>query len=144
MKKTIGRIDKADFPELKLFDIDAKIDSGAYTSSIHCTQIEEYEENGVSFIKFILLDPEHSHYNRKKFTSKDYTTRTVKSSNGQSEERYAIQTEIVLFGEKFPIDLTLTERKDMKFPILLGRKFLNHHFVIDPSKTNISHKLKEQ
>ena len=142
MKKIIGRIDKADFPKLKLFDIDTKIDSGAYTSSIHCTQIEECEEGGEMFIKFILLDPEHPHYNHKEFSSKNYTMRTVKSSNGQSEERFAIQTEIVLFGQSFPIDLTLSERKDMKFPILLGRKFLNHNFVIDPSKTNVSYKLK--
>ena len=41
MKITIGRSDKADFPELSLFDIDLKVDSGAYTSSIHCTDIQE-------------------------------------------------------------------------------------------------------
>ena len=143
-KTTIGRIDKGDFPELKLFDIDLKIDSGAYTSSIHCSNIEEYEENGISFIKFILLDPDHEQYNNKVFSSKNYKTKVVKSSNGLSEERFAVQTEIVLFSKTFAIDLTLSQRSDMKFPILLGRKFLNKKFIIDSSRTNLSYKLKEK
>ena len=53
-----------------------------------------------------------------------------------------IQTEITIFNTTFPIYLTLSERKDMKFPILLGRKFLNKKFLIDTSKTNLSYKLK--
>jgi hypothetical protein len=61
MKITIGRADKADFPELSLLDIDLKIDSGAYTSSVHCTNIEEVTLGYTSYIKFTLLDPEHSY-----------------------------------------------------------------------------------
>ena len=53
-----------------------------------------------------------------------------------------VQTEIIIFNTLFPIYLTLSERKDMKYPILLGRKFLNKKFVIDTTKKNISHKLK--
>ncbi|MFK8059744.1 MAG: ATP-dependent zinc protease [Polaribacter sp.] len=139
MKLTIGRIDKVDFPRLMLQDIDIKIDSGAYTSSIHCTNIEEIENN---YIKFKLLDSKHPLYNNKVFTFKDYTSKTVKSSNGIAEKRFMIQTEIVIFNETFPIYLTLSERSDMKFPILLGRKFLNKKFVIDTAKKNLSHKLK--
>jgi len=59
MKITIGRIDKADFPKLILEDIDLKVDSGAYTSSIHCSNIEEVTIENESLIKFTLLDPEH-------------------------------------------------------------------------------------
>ncbi|MDO6743359.1 RimK/LysX family protein [Tenacibaculum soleae] len=142
MKIVIGRIDKADFPELALSGIDLKIDSGAYTSSIHCTKIEEIKIDGDNFIKFTLLDPEHSLYNNKEFKTKKYTSKAVKSSNGISEMRFLIKTEIFIFDTLFPIHLTLTERKDMKFPILLGRKFLNNKFIIDTAKKNISHKLK--
>ena len=142
MKITIGRIDKGDFQELELTDIDVKIDSGAYTSSIHCANIEEITVNNIKFIKFTLLDPEHPLYNNKVFSSKNYTTIVVKSSNGATEERFAIQTEIILFNKTYTIDLTLTERSDMKFPVLLGRKFLNKKFIIDSSRTNLSYKLK--
>ncbi|MGJ8759901.1 MULTISPECIES: RimK/LysX family protein [unclassified Polaribacter] len=144
MKITIGRVDKADFPELHLEDIDLKIDSGAYTSSIHCSNIEEITIDGKNFIRFKLLDPEHPFYNNKEFTTKNYASKLVKSSNGISEKRFLVETEIVIFNEIFPIHLTLSERKDMKFPILLGRKFLNKKFVIDTTKTNLSHKLKNK
>ncbi len=143
MKITIGRVDKADFPELSLEQIDVKIDSGAYTSSIHCSNIKEISLNETPFVKFTLLDPEHSLYNNKEFTFKNYTSKIVKSSNGISETRFMIQTEILIFNTIFPIYLTLTERKDMKFPILLGRKFLNKKFIIDTAKKNLSHKLKQ-
>tara|TARA_R110000787_G_scaffold210882_6_gene320645 strand:+ start:16011 stop:16448 length:438 start_codon:yes stop_codon:yes gene_type:complete len=142
MKITIGRIDKGDFPELELSDIDIKIDSGAYTSSIHCANIEEITVNNIKFIKFTLLDSEHPLYNNKVFSSKNYTIRVVKSSNGATEERFAVKTEITLFNKTFAIDLTLSERSDMKFPVLIGRKFLNKQFIIDSSRTNLSHKLK--
>jgi hypothetical protein len=142
MKLTIGRVDKADFPELHLLDIDIKIDSGAYTSSIHCSDIEEIVINGENLIKFILLDPEHPFYNNKEFTFKNYATKIVKSSNGISEKRYLIRTEIVIFFTVYVIDLTLSERKDMKYPVLLGRKFLNKKFIIDTAKKNTSYKLK--
>lgn len=142
MKITIGRSDKADFPELLLSEIDLKVDSGAYTSSIHCSNIKEVTLDGESLIKFTLLDPEHPFYNNKEFSSKNYASKIVKSSNGISEMRFMIHTEIIIFNEKFPIYLTLSERKDMKFPILLGRKFLNKKFVIDTVKKNLSHKLK--
>ncbi|MFT7442369.1 MAG: hypothetical protein ACI9Q3_000740 [Maribacter sp.] len=142
MKTTIGRIDKADFPKLHLVDIDLKIDSGAYTSSIHCSNINEIEFEGANFIRFTLLDPEHDFYNNKEFSTKNYASKMVKSSNGISEKRFLIETEIVIFNESFPIHLTLSERKDMTFPILLGRKFLNKKFVIDTAKKNLSFKLK--
>ena len=142
MKITIGRTDKADFPELSLSEIDLKIDSGAYTSSIHCSNINKITVNGVSLIQFTLLDPEHSFFNNKEFTFKNYASKIVKSSNGVSEMRFMILTEIFIFNKNFPIYLTLSERKDMKFPILLGRKFLNKKFVIDTTMKNLSHKLK--
>jgi hypothetical protein len=142
MKITIGRTDKADFPELSLSEIDLKIDSGAYTSSIHCSNISNITVNGASLIQFTLLDPEHPLYNNKEFTFKNYASKIVKSSNGVSEMRFMILTEIFIFNKTFPIYLTLSERKDMKFPILLGRKFLNKKFMIDTTMKNLSYKLK--
>ena len=143
-KLTIGRIDKVDFPEFLLEEIEVKIDSGAYTSSIHCSDIKEIEENGESYLKFTLLDPKHAAYNNKEFSTKNYSSKMVKSSNGIAEERFMILTEIIIFNVSFPIHLTLSERKEMKFPVLLGRKFLNQKFVIDTTKTNLSHKLKHK
>ncbi|GGH00883.1 ribosomal protein S6 modification protein [Polaribacter pacificus] len=142
-KKLIGRFDKIDFPEFNLFEIEAKTDTGAFTSSIHSHKIEEFTVDDQNFIKFTLLDPTHIHYNEKVYQTKNYSKKLVKSSNGLSEERFVIKTTVVLFNEIYPIELTLSERSDMKYPILLGRKFLNNKFIVDPSIKNSSFKSKK-
>lgn len=139
--KTIGRIDIANFPELALEDISIKVDTGAYTSSIHCHEIKELEENGSKFIAFKLLDSSHPQYQDKVLKTSSYIEKRVKSSNGQVESRFIISTNIFLFGEVLPIELSLSERSNMKYPVLLGRKFLSHKFIVDTSLKNLSSKL---
>lgn len=144
MKTIIGRQDKVDFPELQLYNIEAKTDTGAYTSSIHCREIKEVVIEGELSIRFILMDPSHSCYNDKEFITKNYTKKTVKNSFGTSEQRFAIKTEIKVFNKTFPIELTLSERSEMKYPVLLGRKFLTKAFMVDTSKKNLSFKQKDK
>lgn len=137
-KIIIGRKDMADFPRLELEGIAVKTDSGAYTSSFHCHQIELVALNGKDFVKCRFLDPLHPKYHEKIFTFEVYKNRKVRSSNGTVEERISIKTEIELFESTYPIELTLTERADMKHPVLLGRKFLSKKFLIDTSRKNLS------
>ena len=141
-KNTIGRIDKVDFPEFGLLDIESKVDTGAYTSAIHAHKIEESNVNGKNFISFTLLDPEHVQYNEKVFRTQNYSKKIIKSSNGTSEERFVVKTTITLFKKTYTIELTLSERSDMKYPILLGRKFLTKKFIVDTSQKNNSYKSK--
>jgi hypothetical protein len=136
MKILLGRTDIVDFPKLELFKIDIKVDSGAYTSSFHCHSIQE--EKGV--LKCQFLDPKHEKYHEKYFTFTEFTQKMVKSSNGIIENRYLIKTEILIFSEIHSIELSLTERGSMKFPVLLGRKFLSKKFMVDTSKKNLSFK----
>lgn len=142
--KIIGRTDKADFPELELRNINIKVDTGAFTSSIHCHDIKEIELNGEKYIEFKLLDPSHTKYKDTIFKTKNYKVKSIKSSFGSIEERYIITTKIVIFAQEYPIELSLSERSDMKFPILLGRKFLNKEFIVNSSLKNISFKLKRE
>jgi hypothetical protein len=137
-KKTIGRIDKADFPTLDLFDIDIKIDTGAYTSSMHCHKVVE-EDN---LLKCLFFDKEHPNYNRKIMVFKSYSTTKVKSSNGIVQNRYMVKTTMTLFDKKYKIDLTLSTRSEMKYPILIGRKFLSKKFIVDISLKNLSYNQK--
>jgi len=138
LKRKIGRSDKADFPLLKLQNVDVKIDTGAFTSTIHCEQVK-VEDN---YLKCVFLDPSESAYDGKEWIFNHYDVRVVKSSNGQSQARYRVLTEIRLFGKRHPIFLTLSDRKEMKYPVLLGRKFLTKRFMVDINKTDLSHKLK--
>jgi len=142
--KTIGRTDRVDFPELELRNIKAKVDTGAYTSSIHCLDIKEIEINEEKWIEFKLLDPSHIQYNNKVFKVKNYTEKIVKSSFGHVESRFIIETDIIIFAEQYKIELSLSERSSMKYPILLGRKFLTNNFIVDTADHNLSYKLKKE
>lgn len=142
MKIIIGRRDKADFPELSLKNISLKVDTGAYTSSIHCHHIREVNIDGEMHVEFELLDPKHAKFKDRKFKTKRYKKKTIKNSFGITEERFLIETLIVIFGTEFPIEFSLSERSDMKYPILIGRKMLNKRFIVDTSQINLSYKLK--
>lgn len=137
-KIIIGRKDVADFEKLDLYGIEVKIDSGAYTSSFHCHKIEKVNRDGVELIKCKFLDPSHPQYHEKEFCFDNFKMRTIKSSNGLVEERVSINTEITIFRKKYPIELTLAERIEMKHPVLLGRKFVSKRFLIDTSRKNLS------
>ena len=136
----IGRKDIADFEKLQLYGIEVKIDTGAYTSSFHCHKIEKVTKGGRNWVKCNFLDPGHARYHEKEICFEIFKIRKVKSSNGMVEERFSILTEITIFQKKYPIELTLTERTDMKYPVLLGRKFISKKFLVDTSFKNLSFK----
>ena len=100
-KKVIGRVDVVNFPKLNLNEISIKIDTGAYTSSIHCKDIEEVD--GVLKCKF--LDDTHPNYNGKKFSFTNYDVVYVRSSNGQVDVRYSIDSNIKIFNKVYKISL---------------------------------------
>ena len=137
-KKVIGRIDKADFPTLDLYDIDVKIDTGAYTSSIHCHKVLVVDD----VLICLFYDEGHPHYNGKEIKFREFTKAKVKSSNGVVQNRYKVKTSIVLFDKKYQISLTLSTRDDMKYPILIGRKFLSKKFIVDVTQMNVSYNKK--
>ncbi len=146
MKKkiTIGRKDKAGFPALGLKNLDIKVDTGAYTAAIHCHQIEERIVDGKEILYFTLLDPSHRQYRDQmhEYSEEEYSEKRIKNSFGISEKRFVIVTDIILFGKKSSIELSLSARGEMKFPILIGRRFLMGRFVVDPSKYDLSYKRK--
>jgi len=141
-KDIIGRSDKVDLPDLDLFELDAKVDTGAYTSAIHYHHAEVIERENERVLHFTLLDPKHPNYNDKSFYFKDFDERIIKNSFGDSEKRYIIKTVVQLFGKNFETELSLSDRGNLKFPILLGRKLLRKGFIVDVSKHNLSFNLK--
>lgn len=139
-KKLIGRNEIVDLPKLDLIGLRAKVDTGAYTSAIHYHHAEVIEKGGRKVLHFSLLDPSHPEYNDKSFYFEDFKTKSIKNSFGQAEERYIIKATIRLFGQDFLTEFSLSDRGNLKYPILLGRKLLNKHFIVDTSKKNISTK----
>lgn len=126
-QRLIGRREFVSLPGLSLQKIEAKIDTGAYTSSIHCESIEIHGDE----VTCVFLDPDHEQYTGVKHTYKIIKRVTVRSSNGMEEDRVMIGSEIVILGRLYRIKLTLTDRSNMNFPLLLGRKFLKGNFLVD-------------
>ncbi|MDR9416247.1 MAG: RimK/LysX family protein [Gracilimonas sp.] len=137
--KIIGRTELVDLTEWDFFDLEAKVDTGAYTSSLHCHDIETYKNDHEPWVRFYLLDPEHEAYNEKKLELPIHDQREVKSSNGETELRFFIQTRIMFYDKEYLIEFSLADRSAMKYPVLIGRKFLKKGpFVVDVTKTNLS------
>lgn len=139
-KKRLGRSDKLDLPELGLLNVDSKIDTGAYSCSIHCSHIEVVEKNGENLLHFILLDPSHPAYNNKSFYFKYFKEKKVKNSFGQAEKRFVIETPVKIYNKIYNTEFSLSNRGNLRFPILLGRKLLKKGFVVDVSKIDLSFK----
>ncbi|KJD31873.1 peptidase [Tamlana nanhaiensis] len=138
-KKIIGRVDKIDFPKLELYGINVKIDTGAYTSAIHCSKI--IEEN--NSLRCIFKSDVHQNFGKSEIVFDTFTNTNVKSSNGYKENRYKVKSEVIFFGKTYKINLTLSTRDDMRFPVLIGREFLKHKFLVDVDLENISFKTSQ-
>jgi len=128
-KVVIGRREVADLIEFGLSDVKVKVDTGAYSSSIHVSHCQE--NNGVLEVKF--LDETHPSYIDRIFHFKEFRKKRVKSSTGQTQERYFIYVKIHMGGKIVKTEFSLTERNGMRFPILIGRKLLNNRFIVDTS-----------
>ena len=141
-KIIIGRRDRIDLPELGLRNIKAKIDTGAYGSAIHCSQIEVIIKDNRKVLSFVPLDPDYPGFSDNKHYFEHYKDKLVKSSSGESEHRYIITTDAIVFGHTIRTEFSLTDRSQMKYPVLLGRKFLRKRFLVDVSQKEVSYKLK--
>jgi len=139
-KITIGRKDKAKFPEFGFENIDIKMDTGAYTSAIHCHKIRLKKIDGKEHLTFKLLDPSHAQYQDQEISTNNFHLKRIKNSFGSSEKRFVVETNIRLFEKDFLIQLSLSQRGKMRFPVLIGRRFLMGKFLVDPSKYDLSHK----
>jgi hypothetical protein len=144
-KKIIGRREWVNFPLLALYEIEAKVDTGAFTSAIHCSDIEEVSlPDGSRLIRFLLLDPRHPAYDHRAFEFRDYQLRDVKSSFGDVQARYVIRTQIQLFAEIIEAEFSLSDRSDLKYPVLIGRALLQKNFLVDVSKKYVARKQKNK
>ena len=129
-KKIINTFETVDFPDYGLEHVIAKIDTGAYTGALHCTEISlEPSEQG-DILHF-------SPFNHPEIviSTQDYVIGEVKSSNGETQNRYFIHTHIVIRGETYEIQLSLADRSEMRMSVLIGRKFLlRNKFLVDVNR----------
>lgn len=140
--KKIGWKEKVSFPAFDLYDIPAKIDTGARTSVLHCQSIEIIKKNRKHYVKFTLLDSDMPEFHGKEFILPFHKERKVRNSFGQEENRIVIETVAELYNKTYPIEISLRDRAIMEFPVLLGRSFIRKNFIVDVSRSNFSARYK--
>lgn len=138
IKILIGRRELVDLPELNIYNIPAKIDTGAYTTALHCYDVYELREGREKVLCFKVLDPSHPLFSNEEIQFKMYSRKKIKSSFGQFEKRFIIKTKIRIAGKEITTEVSLSDRANLKYPVLIGRKVLSKGFVIDVTKVNLT------
>ncbi len=138
----IGRAEKIELLDFKLSEIPAKIDTGADTSAIWASDIEEKDDG----LYFVLFGKESPYYTGKvqHFTEPDYSLTRVASSFGQKELRYKVKLRIGVKGRKIRATFTLSDRSQKTYPILLGRKLLHGKFLVDVADGSPLHEAEQE
>ena len=128
-------------PELNIPAIKAKVDTGARTSALHAFFVEPFEKNGLQMVRFG-VHPLQKRLDLEIICEaevKDF--RSVSDSGGHREMRYVIETVVQLGALSKKIEMTLTNRDNMKFRMLLGRTAMNGLQVL-PDKSYLTGRIK--
>lgn len=129
---TIGWREWVQMPDLGVGEIKAKVDTGADNSSLHAFNIERFQRNGVSHVRFEI----HPHQRKRKPSiaceAEVVTERKVKNPGGNIELRPVIKTTLIVAGTEISALINLTTRDQMTFRMLLGRRTIRSHFIVDP------------
>ena len=124
-------------PDLGVNAIKAKIDTGARTSALHTYGIQIEEQNGVQLVHFRIYPVQQRRRGAVHATAPLLGWKTIRSSSGHRQRRPLIRTTIEWMGEQWPIELTLTNRDEMGFRMLLGRQAIRRHALVDPARSFI-------
>ena len=130
----IGWKEHVRLPNLGIGPVVAKIDTGARTAALHADEIEMRDER----VRFVIITNSRRHIYYAPLIGK----KRIKSSNGQTETRAVINTEIQIGGHHLTAEVTLTNRTDMGVPMLLGRTTVRGRFLVHPGKSFILSKKK--
>lgn len=132
-EKIIGCFELVSFPELAIKDTLAKVDTGAFSGALHCTDMRVVRRgpDKKRILKFNTLGrPELAR------ESEEFETTYIRSSTGHRMRRYIITTVMVLDGENYQVKIGLSDRTDMKRDVLIGRRFLRENSIIVDVRKN--------
>lgn len=131
-KPIIGWREWIGLPDLGVPAIKVKVDTGARTSSLHAFAIKDFERDGVPWVRFVIHPEQDKARPAIPAELPLFDRRAVRNSGGREELRPVVQTTIELYGQRWPIEITLTRRDAMGFRMLLGRQAIRRRFTVDP------------
>jgi hypothetical protein len=133
-KMVVGSLEECDLPDLGICSLHVRVDTGAKTSSLHVDNIDSFEKNGKSWVSFDLHPDIHDVDKVQRVNLPIKGQKVVKSSSADKEKRLVIKTLIRLGDKEWPIKLTLTDRSEMNYLMLLGREAMKDKIMVDPSE----------
>ena len=131
-KLIVGSEEWCSLPGLGLPAIKARVDSGAATSSLHAFNIVPFQRDGELWISFEVHPLQNDRSVVVRHEAPVLEQRSVRNTSGISENRYVIREELVLGEQRWPIELTLTNRDAMGYRMLLGREAMVGRVLVDP------------
>lgn len=123
----VGWRELVSLPELGLSGIPAKIDTGARTSSLHAHVLDDFTRGGERFVRFAV----DWHGERHFCEAVHVDVRGITSSNGDQQKRFVIKTPLRIGNLAFRAEISLADRSQMQFPMLIGRTALRRRMVVD-------------
>lgn len=137
---TVGWREWVSLPDWNVSFIKVKVDTGARTSSLHADRIELYQKDGLSRVRFIICPWQNNESGAVEVDSPVLNVRDIRSSSGIAEQRPVIPARICLSGIEFDAELTLTNRNQMGFRMLLGREAIRSRFLVDSGRSYLTGK----
>ncbi|MDZ7822849.1 MAG: RimK/LysX family protein [Ahrensia sp.] len=135
----IGWLELVELPELGLKRLPAKIDTGANTSAIHAENISVNAQDGADWVSFNV--PDIGEDSQQPVVAKIVSRRKITNTSGVPEERIIICTTLALGGQSYEIELSLADRGNMKYPIIIGRSAIrNRGIIVNPSRSNLNNR----
>ena len=131
-KHMIGALEYGSMPELGINNLVMRVDTGAATSSLHVDNIEEFERDNERWIRFDIHPDIHDVARTVRCESKVLSQKKIKSSTADRQRRYVINTRLQMGARSWKIKLTLTDRSEMTYLMLLGRQAMVGKFYVDP------------
>jgi hypothetical protein len=128
----IGWREWVGLPDLGVQKIKAKIDTGARSSALHAFNVEPFRRRGEDWVHFEIHPLQRNNTRIVRAKARVADQRHVRSSNGMREARYIIRTTLLLGRETWEAEISLTNRDEMGFRMLIGRSALRKRFVIWP------------
>jgi len=122
-------------PALGIDALKAKVDTGARSSALHAFDVKVFERDGFWMVRFKVHPLQRDSQKTVSLVAELFDERQVRNSRGRLELRPVIQTAVELMGQRWPIELTLTNRDEMGFRMLLGRQAVRGKFAIDPGRS---------
>ncbi len=134
LNTTIGWREWVGLPDLYIFPIRAKIDTGARTSALHAVVRETYEKDDVAWVDFDV--PVFETKSVKRCRARLVESRAIKNTSGVPDHRYVIETTLVLGQRSWVIETSLADREQMTFDLILGRTAIrNRRLCVDPGRS---------